>query len=88
MLHVTAAGWAATLGLIAVLLTLDLLVAGRRPHAVGFREAALQSIFYIAVAVLFGASSASSRAGTTAPSTSPATSSRRACRSTTCSSSW
>ena len=50
----TTAGWAATLGLIAVLLALDLLVSGRRPHAVGFREAVLQSVFYISVAVLFG----------------------------------
>jgi TerC family integral membrane protein len=54
MLHVTTAGWAATIGLIAALLTLDLLIAGRRPHAVGFREALAASIFYIAVAVMFG----------------------------------
>jgi tellurite resistance protein TerC len=54
MLHVTTAGWAATLGLIAVLLTLDLLVSGRRPHAVGFREAVMQSVGYISVALLFG----------------------------------
>jgi tellurite resistance protein TerC len=54
MLHVTSAGWAATLGLIAVLITLDLFVSGRRPHAVGFREAVAQSIFYVAVAVGFG----------------------------------
>jgi tellurite resistance protein TerC len=54
MLHVTTAGWAATIGLIAALLALDLLVAGRRPHAVGFREALASSIFFIAVAVTFG----------------------------------
>ena len=54
MLHVTTAGWAATVGLIALLLALDLLVSGRRPHAVGFREALAWSIFYIAVAVMFG----------------------------------
>jgi tellurite resistance protein TerC len=54
MLEVTAIGWAATLGPLAALLGLDLLRAGRRPHAVGFREAALWSLFYIAVAVLFG----------------------------------
>jgi tellurite resistance protein TerC len=54
MLTVTAAGWAATLGLIAVLLAVDLGLSGRRPHAVGFREAVTWSIFYIAVAVLFG----------------------------------
>jgi tellurite resistance protein TerC len=54
VLHVTTVGWAATLGLIAGLLAFDLLVSGRRPHAVGFREAVLQSVFYITVAVLFG----------------------------------
>src|SRR5215216_7339348 len=54
MLHVTTAGWAATVGLIALLLALDLLVSGRRPHAVGFREALAWSVFYIVVAVLFG----------------------------------
>ena len=54
MLHVSLAGWAATIGLIAVLFTIDLLVSGRRPHAVGFREAAGWSAFYIGVAVAFG----------------------------------
>src|SRR3954452_8872225 len=55
MLHVTLAGWAATIGLIAVLFVVDLFVS--RPghaHAVEFREAALASAFYIAVALGFG----------------------------------
>ena len=54
-LDVTLAGWAATIGLIAVLFVLDLFVS--RPgheHAVGFREAVLASLFYIAVAIVFG----------------------------------
>ena len=54
MLHVTAAGWAATLALIAGLLILDWLLLGRRPHTVRFGEAARWSAFYIAVALLFG----------------------------------
>jgi tellurite resistance protein TerC len=54
MLHVTATGWAATLALIAGLLILDWLLLGRRPRAVGFREAVRWSVFYIAVAILFG----------------------------------
>jgi tellurite resistance protein TerC len=54
MLHVTAAGWAVTLALIAGLLVLDWVLLGRRPHAVRFGEAARWSVFYIAVAVLFG----------------------------------
>src|SRR3954465_2596464 len=57
MLHVTVAGWAATIGLIAVLFIIDLFVS--RPghaHAVGFREAVLASAFYIGVAIaLWGA---------------------------------
>jgi tellurite resistance protein TerC len=55
MLDVTVAGWAATLGLIAVLFVIDLFVS--RPghaHAVGFREAALASAFYVGVAIAFG----------------------------------
>ncbi len=54
MLDVTVTAWAATIGLIVALLALDFLVSGRRPHTVEFREAALWSVFYIAVALLFG----------------------------------
>src|SRR3954449_6248208 len=54
MLEVTPLGWALTIGAIAALLIVDLAVAGRRPHAVGFREAAAQSVFFIAVALAFG----------------------------------
>jgi tellurite resistance protein TerC len=53
-LHVTTLGWAATIGAIVVLLALEFLVAGRRPHAIGFREAVGWSVFYIAVALAFG----------------------------------
>src|SRR4051812_35730744 len=55
MLHVTFAGWAATIGLVVVLFVVDLFMT--RPghqHAVGFREAVLASVFYIAVALAFG----------------------------------
>jgi tellurite resistance protein TerC len=52
--HVTAAGWALTIGVIVALLALDLLLATVRPHAVGYREAIAWSAFYIAVAVVFG----------------------------------
>ena len=54
MLHVTAPGWAATIGLIVALLALDPIVSARRPPVVGFREAAAWSGFYIGVALLFG----------------------------------
>src|SRR4051812_30689108 len=55
MLDVTLAGWAATLGLIAALFVVDLFVS--RPghaHEVGFREAVLASVLYVAVALGFG----------------------------------
>jgi tellurite resistance protein TerC len=54
MLHVSAAAWAATIGLIVALLAVDLFVSGRRPHAVGFREAVGWSVGYIGVAIAFG----------------------------------
>jgi tellurite resistance protein TerC len=52
-LEVTALAWAGTLALVAGLFAIDLLM-GRRPHAVGFREAVGWSLFYVSVAVLFG----------------------------------
>jgi TerC family integral membrane protein len=52
--EVTAAAWAVTVAVIVVLLGLDLGVATLRPHAVGFREATAWSLFFIAVAVVFG----------------------------------
>jgi tellurite resistance protein TerC len=55
VLDVTLAGWAATLGLIAVLFAIDLFVS--RPghaHTVGFREASIASVFYVGVALAFG----------------------------------
>ena len=53
-MHVTAVAWVVTLALIAGLLALDWLLLGRRPHKVRFGEAIRWSLFYIAVAVLFG----------------------------------
>ena len=53
-MEVTATAWVATIGLIAGLLALDWVVHGRRPHPIGFAEALRWSVFYVAVAVLFG----------------------------------
>jgi TerC family integral membrane protein len=53
-MEVTALGWTLTIAVIVALLALDLTVGVLRPHAVGFREAAVWSVFYIAVAVAFG----------------------------------
>ncbi|WFE20254.1 TerC/Alx family metal homeostasis membrane protein [Solwaraspora sp. WMMD937] len=46
--------WAVTIVVIIALLALDLAVAAIRPHAVGFGEAVAWSVFYVAVAVVFG----------------------------------
>ncbi|MDQ1295866.1 MAG: tellurite resistance protein TerC [Actinomycetota bacterium] len=53
-MEITALGWVLTIGTILALLALDLAVGTLRPHSVGFREAAAWSVFYIAVAVVFG----------------------------------
>jgi tellurite resistance protein TerC len=46
--------WTATIVLVVGLFVFDLLVSVRKPHAVGLREATFWSVFYIAVALLFG----------------------------------
>ena len=46
-------GWAALVGGITVLLVADLLIVHRRPHAVGFREAAIESSVWITIGVAF-----------------------------------
>ncbi|MFC4061735.1 TerC family protein [Planomonospora corallina] len=46
--------WAVVVAIVVALLVLDFLVAARRPHAVGLREAAAWSAFYIGVAIAFG----------------------------------
>jgi tellurite resistance protein TerC len=53
-LEITWVTWAVTIGLVVGLLALDLSLAAARPHRVGFKEAVAWSVFYIAVAVLFG----------------------------------
>ena len=54
MLEVTAFRWALTIAVIVGLLALDLGLAAARPHVVGFREAAVSSVFFVAVAIAFG----------------------------------
>jgi tellurite resistance protein TerC len=51
---VPVAGWIVTVAVILGLLGADLWLATVRPHAVGYREAAAWSAFYVAVAVIFG----------------------------------
>ncbi|RLV54750.1 TerC/Alx family metal homeostasis membrane protein [Aeromicrobium phragmitis] len=52
--EITTTTWIVTLALIVALLALDLLLGWLKPHHVGFREATAWSVFYIAIAVVFG----------------------------------
>jgi tellurite resistance protein TerC len=54
MLEITTTTWLITVGVVVGLLLIDLVLAAVRPHAVGFKEAVAWSVFYIAVAVIFG----------------------------------
>ncbi|WP_395110641.1 TerC family protein [Actinomadura sp. SCN-SB] len=54
MIDIPLWAWAATIAFIIALFVFDLLVAVRRPHAVGLREATVWSVFYIVVAIAFG----------------------------------
>ncbi len=54
LLEISTLGWVVTIAVIVGLLTLDLVLAAVRPHAVGFKEAVAWSVFYIAVAIVFG----------------------------------
>jgi tellurite resistance protein TerC len=46
--------WAVVIGAILALVAIDLIALTRKPHDVEFKEAALVSIFYIAIAIAFG----------------------------------
>ena len=54
-MNVTAADWAVLLAIVGTLFAVDLLVATLRPHALGFREAALWYALFAAAAAGFGA---------------------------------
>jgi tellurite resistance protein TerC len=53
--NLTTTTWLITVGLIVGLLLFDLLTSTRKAHDVSFKEATFWSIFYIAVAIAFGA---------------------------------
>lgn len=46
--------WAVTVGIVLVLIALEMVQATRNPHEVKIREAAIQSVIYIAIALAFG----------------------------------
>ena len=46
--------WAITVAAVLALIALDFFVVSNKPHEVGMREAALWSVFYIAIAIAWG----------------------------------
>jgi tellurite resistance protein TerC len=54
MFEASLIDWAATLGIICCLVAFDLWWSRRAPHAIGLREAAGWSAFYVLTAVAFG----------------------------------
>jgi len=54
-MDVSSTVWIITLGAIALIFTVDILIMGRRPHVVGIREATFSVLFYVALSVAFGA---------------------------------
>ncbi|MFZ0323672.1 MAG: TerC family protein, partial [Actinomycetes bacterium] len=50
----TATLWLVSLAVLVVVVSLDLLLAVRRPHAVSMREAGLWTAFYVTLALVFG----------------------------------
>lgn len=53
-MNVTLLTWALVVGVIILLILVDLLTVSRKPHDVMFKEAAIWSIFYIGIAIVFG----------------------------------
>ncbi len=53
-MEVTFAIWAVSVGAIIALIAIDFFTVSRHPHEVSFREAAIWSIIYIAIAIGFG----------------------------------
>lgn len=53
-MNVTAVDWVVLLAIVAALFAVDLLVTTLRPHAMGFREAALWYVLFASAAVGFG----------------------------------
>ena len=54
-MNLTTDTWLITIGLIIGLLLFDLLTSTRKAHDVSLKEASFWSIFYIAIAIIFGA---------------------------------
>jgi len=54
LMQVSLTVWALTVSLVALLISIDLFTASRKPHDVKFREAILWTLFYVGISVGFG----------------------------------
>ena len=53
-MHVTTTAWIITVAVMAVVLIIDILIIGRRPHEPTMRECAIAISMFVGAAVLFG----------------------------------
>jgi tellurite resistance protein TerC len=53
-LYVPAWLWALTVGIVVLLITFEFIQATRNPHEVHIKEAAIQSVVYVGIAIAFG----------------------------------
>ncbi len=86
-MHVSAIWWIATIALVLAITALDLVLNRGQTH-ITIRHATRWVIFYVVVALAFGAASRSASAPATAVSSWPAGSPSTASAPTTSSSSW
>ena len=54
LMQVSLTVWVVTISLVAVLISIDLFTAGRKPHDVKFKEAILWTLFYVGISIGFG----------------------------------
>jgi len=54
LMQVSLTVWVITISLVALLITIDLFTASRKPHDVKFKEAILWTMFYVGISIGFG----------------------------------
>jgi tellurite resistance protein TerC len=54
LMQVSLVVWSVTVALVALLITIDLFTASRKPHDVKFKEAILWTLFYVGISIGFG----------------------------------
>jgi tellurite resistance protein TerC len=54
LMQVSLTVWVVTISLVALLISIDLFTASRKPHDVKFKEAILWTLFYVGISIGFG----------------------------------